>query len=234
MAQARSRRAGAEATPGQGGQEPDTSTLGRPGTARSPKGEQTRRAILRAAIERFGRDGFRATSVADIARDAGVSGTLAYAYFANKEDLFLAAVDEDAASVIRQGLLETIVDPSVENWAQMLVWSVVAELDGHPLARRLLAGLEPDVTARVLEIPALAEVRKAAVERLRDEQLRGRVRADLDPELVGNGIVTIMLSLLMSVVQLGVDAVERYGAEVASVFHAALEPPGDEPSAEGP
>ncbi len=224
MVQARSRRAGAESSAAPARQESALGSAGRAGTARSPKGEQTRRAILRAAIERFGRDGFRATSVADIARDAGVSGTLAYAYFANKEDLFLAAVDEDAASVIRQGLLETIVDPSVEDWAQTLVWSVVAELDGHPLARRLLAGLEPDVTARVLEIPALAEVRKAAVERLRDEQLRGRVRADLDPELVGNGIVTVMLSLLMSVVQLGVDAVERYGAEVAAVFHAALEP----------
>ena len=33
------------------------------------KGAQTRRAILQAAIIRFGRDGFRATSVADIARD---------------------------------------------------------------------------------------------------------------------------------------------------------------------
>ena len=55
------------------------------------KGAQTRRAILRAAIVRFGRDGFRATSVADIARDASVGGTVAYAYFPNKEALFFAA-----------------------------------------------------------------------------------------------------------------------------------------------
>ena len=48
-------------------------------------------ADLAAAIERFGRDGFRATSVADIARDAGVGGTVAYSYFPNKEALFLAA-----------------------------------------------------------------------------------------------------------------------------------------------
>jgi AcrR family transcriptional regulator len=58
------------------------------------KGEQTRQAILHAAIDRFGRDGFRSTSVADIARDAAVSGTLAYAYFPNKEALFLAAVHD--------------------------------------------------------------------------------------------------------------------------------------------
>ena len=70
------------------------------------KGEQTRQAILDAAIARFGRDGYRATSVADIARDAGVGGTVAYAYFPNKEALFLAAIDEDAAAVIHEGLVE--------------------------------------------------------------------------------------------------------------------------------
>src|SRR2546423_1656768 len=63
------------------------------------KGLQTRQAILDAAIARFGRDGYRATAVADIVRDAGVGGTVAYAYFPNKEALFLAAVDEDAAVV---------------------------------------------------------------------------------------------------------------------------------------
>ena len=41
------------------------------------KGAQTREAILATAIARFGRDGFRATSVTDITRDAKVSGTLA-------------------------------------------------------------------------------------------------------------------------------------------------------------
>ena len=67
----------------------------------SSKGAQTRQHILAAAIARFGRDGFRSTSVADIARDAGVGGTVAYAYFPNKEALFLAAVDEDAAACDR-------------------------------------------------------------------------------------------------------------------------------------
>src|SRR5690242_18506484 len=56
------------------------------------KGEQTRRAILLAAIDRFGQDGFRATSIAKIARDAGVGATITWNYFPNKEALFLAAL----------------------------------------------------------------------------------------------------------------------------------------------
>jgi AcrR family transcriptional regulator len=186
------------------------------------KGAQTRQAILHAAITRFGRDGYRPTSVADIARDAAVGGTVAYAYFADKEALFLAAIDEDAAAVIHEGLSTAFENPDV-NWRQTLLFTLVGAVERHPLARRLLAGLEPDVTDRVLEIPALAELRKACAERLRAEQVAGSVRPDIDPVAIGNGIVSIMLSLLMSVVQVGTTAALAYGTDVAAVFEAALD-----------
>lgn len=190
------------------------------------KGAQTRQTILEAAIVRFGREGYRATSVADIARDAGVGGTVAYTYFSNKEALFLAAIDEDAAAVIREGLVKAIEDADVEDWRQTLIFTLVDAVGGHPLARRVLAGLEPEVTDRVLEIPALAELRAAIAERIRDEQVAGSVRPDIDPVAIGNGVVSIVLSLLMSVVQVGSGAAVTYGADVAAVFRAALDPPG--------
>ena len=188
------------------------------------KGELTRQGILHAAIDRFGRDGYRTTSVADIARDAAVSGTLAYAYFPNKEALFLAAVDEDAAAVINEGLSTILDNPDAgpDDWRQALLGTLVAAVDRHPLARRLLAGLEPDVTDRVLEIPALEELRKACVERLRSEQAAGIVRTDIDAVAVANGMVTIILSLLMAVVQIGGGAGDTYGPDVIAVFEAAL------------
>ncbi len=189
------------------------------------KGAQTRQAILDAAILRFGRDGFRSTSVADIARDASVGGTVAYAYFPNKEALFLAAIDEDAAAVIREGLTSIIEEPDIADWRQTLIFTLLEAVEAHPLARRLLAGLEPEVTERVLEIPALADLRKACAERIRAEQLAGAVRPDIDPSAIGNGIVSIMLSLLMSVVQVGRTAALAYGPDVAAVLEAALTRP---------
>ena len=125
-------------------------------SATPTKGAQTRQSILDAAIARFGREGFRATSVADIARDASVGGTVPYAYFADKEALFLAALDEDAAAVINEGLSSVFENPGRPDWRQTLLFTLVTAVDRHPLARRLLAGLEPDVTDRVLEIPALS------------------------------------------------------------------------------
>jgi AcrR family transcriptional regulator len=186
------------------------------------KAGQTRQAILDAATLRFGRDGYRATSVADIARDAGVSGTAAYAYFEGKEDLFLAAVDEDAAGVIEEGLAVFDAPSDPTTWRRTLFFAMLEAVDRHPLAKRLLAGLEPEVTDRVLGIPALEELRKVCIERLRSDQAAGSVRADIDPVAVGNGVVAITLSLLMSVVQVGPAAAAAYGDDVLAVFDAAL------------
>ena len=197
----------------------------------SGKGAQTSRAILDAAIARFGRDGYRAASVADIARDAGVGGTVTYAYFPNKEALFLAAVDADAAGVIGEGLSSILAADRTEDgatlgdWRQTLTFTMLEAVERHPLAKRLLGGLEPEVTARVLEIPALAELRVACAERLRADQATGRVRADLDPDTIANGLIAIILSLLMSMVQLGGDVTAHYADDVTAVFGAALDPP---------
>lgn len=190
------------------------------------KGAQTRHAILRTAIERFARDGFRSTSVADIAREAGVSGTLVYAYFPNKEALFLASIDEDAAGLIQIAVdhLHDFIDHD-DGWRATLLLALVEAIEFHPLAKRILAGLEPDVTVRVLEIPALEELRKLIAERIRAEQLDGRARLDIDPVEVGSGLVSIFLSLLMSVTQLGPDAIATYAPGVMSVMEAALLPP---------
>jgi AcrR family transcriptional regulator len=193
------------------------------GAAGLSKGEQTRLSVLEAAVERFGRDGFRATSVADVARDAGVGGSVPYAYFASKEDLFLSALDRDASAVMDEGL-SLVFDEPKEQWRQDLMLTLVRAVEGHPLARRVLAGLEPDVTERVAEIPALVELRAAVAERLRAEQATGAVRADIDPEVVGAGLVSIILSLLMSVLQFGPEVTADHAAGVMAVFTAALDP----------
>ncbi len=184
------------------------------------KGAQTRRAILDAAIARFGRDGFRSTSVADIARDASVGGTVAYAYFPSKEALFLAAVDlKTPPGSSKRVCCRSWAIRNIRNWRDTLIfvhwWEPSRAI---PLARRLLAGLEPEVTVRVLEIPALSELRKACTERLRSEQAAGTVRPDIDPVAISNGVVALMLSMLMSVVQLGSQAAVAYSSDVATVF----------------
>ncbi|HEX2089400.1 MAG TPA: TetR/AcrR family transcriptional regulator [Actinomycetota bacterium] len=190
------------------------------------KGERTRQAVLEAAIARFGRDGYRRTSVAEIARDARLSGTAAYAYFPNKEALFIAAVDEDAAAVIEEGLSTLTDDLDIDQWRQTLMFTLLDAVQRHPLARRVLSGLEPEFTVRLLGIPALEQLRKETTERIRSQQVTGRVRTDIDAQQIANGLVTIVLALLMSLLQTGTDTATVLGPDVAAVVQAALSPPG--------
>lgn len=188
------------------------------------KGEQTRQTILDAAIVRFGRDGYRASSVADIARDAGVGGTVAYAYFENKESLFLAALDTDAAAVINEGVLHLLDEDRIE-WQETLVLALIDAIEQHPLAKRVLSGLEPHATDRVIEIPALNELRRTVAARLRGQQQTGIVRTDVDPDALADGSVGIILSVLMAVLQFGPMAISTFGPGIVAMFDAALLPP---------
>ncbi len=194
-------------------------------TANGSKGERTRRTILQAAIVRFAREGYRATSLAAVARDAGLSPSGVYPYFANKEALFVAAVDEDAAGEIEDGLAGVGDDDLTGDWRHVIIGFLHA-LDRHPLARRVLAGLEPEFTVRLIGIPALDQLRKGLADNLESHQMRGDVRGDLDVRAMASGFLTIWLSLLMSLVQTGSQPVDLLGEDVVAVFDAAMRPVG--------
>lgn len=62
--------------------------------APSPKGAQTRSAIVESAMRLFRRDGYDATTMRAIAAEAGVSLGNAYYYFGSKEHLVQAFYDQ--------------------------------------------------------------------------------------------------------------------------------------------
>jgi AcrR family transcriptional regulator len=190
------------------------------------KGDRTRQALLHAAIVRFAREGYRGTSVADICRDAGLSTTASYPYFANKEALFVAGVDEDVAGLIEDAVSLVVIDEYPEQWGRVILRALVAHVDAHPLAGRILRGLEPDFTMRLLHIPALEELRKTLTELIRAQQMDGGVRRDIHPGQTASGMIVIVISLLMATMQTGVDGGgdELVVADVESVLHAATRP----------
>jgi AcrR family transcriptional regulator len=188
------------------------------------KGDRTRQSLLAAGIVRFAREGYRGSSVADICRDASLSTTASYPYFPNKEALFVAAVDEDVAGLITDGVSLVVVDASPEHWGRMILRGLTASMDDHPLARRIVSGLEPEFTMRLLGIPALAQLRKDVADLLAAQQMTGSVRRDVDPVRMGNGIVIIVISLLMSTLQTGGAAFDLVADDVEAVLHAATRP----------
>ena len=107
--------------------------------------------------------------------------------------------------------------PDIRRWHDTLIFSLVDAVERHPLARRLLAGLEPHVTARVLEIPALNELRTECTQRLRTGQTVGAVRPDIDPVLVGNVYVNFTIGDTFIDLEAGVDTVDRTGVEMEAL-----------------
>lgn len=73
--------------------------------------DATRQALLDAARRRFARDGYAATTVRDIATDAGANVSLINRYFASKEGLFEACLESAGRSVSKStGTIYTIAD----------------------------------------------------------------------------------------------------------------------------
>jgi TetR/AcrR family transcriptional regulator, regulator of cefoperazone and chloramphenicol sensitivity len=62
-------------------------------TSASSRGDQTRESLIDAAVEVFGRDGFRAASTRSIADLAGVNQALIGYHFGGKPGLYLAVFD---------------------------------------------------------------------------------------------------------------------------------------------
>ena len=188
------------------------------------KGQRTRRRLLQQAVERFGEQGYRATSVSEIARAVGISQASAYAYFANKESLFSAAVDQDATALVLRAH-NAVTETPVHDKFRALMEEMLAGLDHHRLTRRVLAGEEPEVLPRLVDLPAFRIATGLLVDDLRAGQAKGTVRHDVDIESLGLGVEAIVLSLLVATVQSGGAYRPRYEAGVYAAFDAMLRPP---------
>ena len=187
------------------------------------KGERTQARLLDAAVRRFGLNGFRPTSVAAIAREAGVSAAAPFAYWPSKEALFDAAVDRDAHDVIVELLGAVGEAAEIEAWLD-LVTRLLSVLEHHPLARRVLAGQEPEVIDRVLELPAFHELRALLTGVITAGQASGTVRSDIDPSRAAIGIESITLALVMALLQLRDAPNPERQAGVAELLLAAFRP----------
>jgi AcrR family transcriptional regulator len=195
-----------------------------PLTVAPGKGERTRQRLLDIAVQRFAVDGFRRTSVSDIAREAGLTPAAAYAYFAGKEGLFQAAVDTDAGALIEAARSAAAEGASAREQLVLFVGELRERVDDHPLARRVLSGLEPEVAARLLTIPSLVALTAALADELTEAQAASDIRADVDPAEVAVGLETIVLALLMAELQTGLTVEPERQAGVLAVMDAALRP----------
>ena len=166
------------------------------------KGQRTRQRLLRAAVTRFGEQGYRRTSVSQLSRDAGLTPAAAYAYFADKETIWAAAIEADLDAIeheIRQTALGS------ERPLFELMSGVVTQLDRHPLTRRVMAdGSHADLQL-VLNHHLFAGTTELVADRLVARRAAGQLGGDADPVVMAKGLETVIFSMMLSSVRAGMS-----------------------------
>ncbi|MEN9647022.1 MAG: hypothetical protein RL238_3691 [Actinomycetota bacterium] len=166
------------------------------------KGQRTRQRLLRAAITRFGEQGYRRTSVSQLSRDAGLTPAAAYAYFADKETIWAAAIEADLDAIehaVRQRALGS------DRPVYELMTGVFTQLDRHPLTRRVMAdGSHADLQL-VLNHHLFAGTTLLVADALTARRAAGQLHGDLDPQVMAKGLETLIFAMMLSSVRAGMS-----------------------------
>ncbi|KRC93768.1 MULTISPECIES: TetR/AcrR family transcriptional regulator [unclassified Streptomyces] len=161
-------------------------------TKRMPRAVREQQ-MLDAAVETFGRRGYMAASMDEIAELAGVSKPLVYLYLNSKEDLFTACIRREAKALVeavRTGV-RTDLPADRQLWDGLRAffahtgrhphaWSVLhlqARTHGEPFAGEV-AAMRKEIVAFVTQLIAIA-----AREALPHPRLRSGGGTPTDPDL---------------------------------------------------
>jgi AcrR family transcriptional regulator len=131
------------------------------------RGPERRAQLLDVARKVFGTTGFHASSMEDVAREAGVTKPILYDHFPSKKELYLALIDADLAVLhdkVRSALLSPIgnrerirasfqayfdfVDEHAEGFRLLMQEAVGAEDE----FRQRVAGVRDQILAEVAEL----------------------------------------------------------------------------------
>ncbi len=184
--------------------------------------DQARERIVVAAQTVFRRKGFRATTMADIAREIGVSKGALYLYFRTKSELL--------AELQRQSR-----DAVLDLWRRLLLSGDVAEGIAGSVDEVLTGKVDPgiwiellgeaagDRTLRAtLEVDA-REDRRAMTEFLRELGERGRIRPLRDPETVAEIVLALLAGAVVETILHGTGS--RVRRDLVRQLRFLLPPP---------
>ncbi|MGI8911286.1 MAG: TetR/AcrR family transcriptional regulator [Rubrobacteraceae bacterium] len=168
------------------------------GRALTQKARRTRERILGAALALFAERGYEATTMRDVAREAGASLGLAYRYFASKEEFALALymrLAEESEEWARGGLSGGTVAERFELAMLMKLDQVSPHRD--PLSALLARTLDPNSP-----ISALGEGTAAVRKKMGgvfEEVVRGASDAPGDKQAkeLGNVLYALHLAILL-------------------------------------
>lgn len=152
---------------------------------RQARAEATRTRILDAAEQLFESQGFAATSMSALGREAGVSAGGLYEWFASKEEVLLGIAERHVAE-LRDAILARLAadqPKTLETLARAIFEPALAYHRTHPRLHRFLYTEAPRPPALQASVEAVGALIEAAIARLLPNAVQGedarRARAAL-------------------------------------------------------
>ncbi len=181
-----------------------------------------RQQILDAARRCFLRNGFHATSMHDILREAAMSAGAVYRYFPGKDDL-MAAIADDALDRIRlafQPILEADSPPPLDVAFTQLVRTVQAMDEEYGLPRMAVqiwgeAVRSPELAAQLREL--VVGIRGLATRLVRTYQERGELSAAVPAEAIAPILIGIIPGFMLQYVLFGDVDAEMVGQTIRAL-----------------
>jgi AcrR family transcriptional regulator len=166
------------------------------------KREERRQQILDAALRCFSRDGFHATTTADIVRESGLSQGALYLYFGTKEDIVVALADDrHQGEVFLNALAQSEQDPVqgmmllVELYGRVLADPRRTDMRRVGIQGWAEALRNPRIHESVVE--GFSAVRAAIVELIRRGQASGQIRPEVDPDAAARTMIAVFQGLVL-------------------------------------
>ncbi len=175
--------------------------------------EGTRARILQASLPVFAERGYAGAGMREIAAAAGLTEGALYHYFGGKEDLLRALMEE---RVLRLRLPGADSPQVADLFASLPLGQMLQHIADHMLARaeepeqqsfvRLLMseGTRDPTIARVFQEHFLRPMREMLRRALDAQQQRGRIRAEIDCDLLARQIhATAAMQVLWQIILRG-------------------------------
>jgi AcrR family transcriptional regulator len=172
-----------------------------PKITETKRGER-RQQILDAALRCFSRDGFHATTTADIVRESGLSQGALYLYFATKDDIVVALADDrHQGEVFLNALAKSEQDPVhglmllIELYGRGLTDQRRLEMRRVGIQGWAEALRNPRIHDSVLE--GFSSVRAAIAELIARGQSTGQIRPEVEPDAAARTMIAVFQGLVL-------------------------------------
>jgi len=173
-----------------------------------PRRADRKQQIIDAALKAFAAKNYDAASVADIAKEAGITKRAIYRYFPSKRDLFYAVRNQVYMSVVENLWMELPEAENILDLADKLMKAHVRFSLEHPEMARIIINTISEAATKEFQvnIEALLEERADEIEAL----IRAGIEeGSVDPELDARFIAWIIILLFF--ILLYVHATEENG-----------------------